>query len=573
MVLCSLNRTFAVENLYTMRKTVHYIILLTLVLSACTSPSHEAMRQRLKYVSDCNRADTVFTERWLPTVDSLVTYFDRHGSANDRMMAHYVQGRVYHDMGEAPQALECYQKAAEQADTTSSDCDYRQLSRIYGQTAHLFLQQNLPANAQSELVEASVNALRAGDTITYISCLEQTVMALYEQQRFEQATDMGGTIFSLYTQAGDTVRAYGCLPLFIMSALRSNNVEVARKWLDLYEKESGFVDDHKHVQEGHEVYYALKGKHELLRGEYVKAEKDFRMLIGSTKRQDLLLKAFQGLYEAYHGLHMTDSMGKYAVLYSQYNDSTTMALRSKELQQQELLYNYSHSQETAALMSAKAAKSQMNLLVVLLSIAVLLFLVSLLFTHYWIRLKSKIKRANFSYFSHLMLYIREQMKLQVMLDSDERDHKAIDGQQEIVDNLKIQMGTYHDPKMEVWDVDDMLLNNRIILHFHELAVLGKKPDMNEWTEFRQCINYQLPGFLTLVGKMAEIGIQETNVCLLVKLLFTPSEICALLNIRPQTLTNIRARLLLKMFGKQGGAKEFDNEIKQLTPTKMETGKG
>ncbi|MBQ6193233.1 MAG: hypothetical protein IJK43_02195, partial [Prevotella sp.] len=101
-------------------------ILITLVifaLTACTSPGHEAMRQRLKYVSDCNRADTVFTERWLTTVDSLVAYFDRHGAANDRMMAHYVQGRVYHDMGEAPQALECYQKAAEQADTTSSDCD------------------------------------------------------------------------------------------------------------------------------------------------------------------------------------------------------------------------------------------------------------------------------------------------------------------------------------------------------------------------------------------------------------------------------------------------------------------
>ena len=98
------------------------LILVLFALTACTT-DHEAMRQRLKYVSDCNRADTVFTERWLPTVDSLVAYFNRHGSANERMMAHYVQGRVYHDMGEAPQALECYQRAAEQADTTGSDCD------------------------------------------------------------------------------------------------------------------------------------------------------------------------------------------------------------------------------------------------------------------------------------------------------------------------------------------------------------------------------------------------------------------------------------------------------------------
>ena len=151
MVLSSLNRIFAVENLYTMRKIVHYIILLTLVLSACTSPSHEAMRQRLQYVRDCNRADTVFSEAWLPTVDSLVIYFDYHGSANDRMMAHYVQGRVYHDLGEAPQALECYQKAAEQADTTSSDCDLYTLTAIYSQMADLFDAQYLPDDEMQAL--------------------------------------------------------------------------------------------------------------------------------------------------------------------------------------------------------------------------------------------------------------------------------------------------------------------------------------------------------------------------------------------------------------------------------------
>ena len=92
------------------------IFLVLTVLASCTDK--EAMRQRLDYVSQCNRADTVFTEAWLPTVDSLVNYFDRHGNANERMMAHYLQGRVYFDIGDAPQALECYQQAIEKADTT-----------------------------------------------------------------------------------------------------------------------------------------------------------------------------------------------------------------------------------------------------------------------------------------------------------------------------------------------------------------------------------------------------------------------------------------------------------------------
>ena len=136
------------------------LILVLFALTACTT-DHEAMQQRLKYVSDCNRADTVFTERWLPTVDSLVSYFDRHGSANDRMMAHYVQGRVYHDMGEAPQALECYQKAAEQADTTSNDCDFYTLSSVYSQLATVFYRQLLLSNEIDARKKASHYAFLA----------------------------------------------------------------------------------------------------------------------------------------------------------------------------------------------------------------------------------------------------------------------------------------------------------------------------------------------------------------------------------------------------------------------------
>ena len=30
-----------------------------------------AMRERIEYLSQCNRADTVFTEAWLPTIDSV----------------------------------------------------------------------------------------------------------------------------------------------------------------------------------------------------------------------------------------------------------------------------------------------------------------------------------------------------------------------------------------------------------------------------------------------------------------------------------------------------------------------
>ena len=48
---------------------------------------------------------------------------------------------------------------------------------------------------------------------------------------------------------------------------------------------------------------------------------------------------------------------------------------------------------------------------------------------------------------------------------------------------------------------------------------------------------------------------------------SPSEICSLLDLKPQALTNMRTRLLWKLFRKRGGAKDFDLEIRRMVPPK------
>ena len=77
----------------------------------------------------------------------LADWFDRHGSANEQMLAHYLLGRCYADMHEAPMALHCYQEAISRADTTTADCDFAQLSRVYGQSATIFYKQGLYRNS------------------------------------------------------------------------------------------------------------------------------------------------------------------------------------------------------------------------------------------------------------------------------------------------------------------------------------------------------------------------------------------------------------------------------------------
>ena len=68
------------------------------------------MMQRLNAQNKC---DTIFRSDSIAKI--LVDYYSHHGTSNQRMLANYLAGRVYYDMGELPYALQFYQDAAEAA--------------------------------------------------------------------------------------------------------------------------------------------------------------------------------------------------------------------------------------------------------------------------------------------------------------------------------------------------------------------------------------------------------------------------------------------------------------------------
>ena len=102
---------------------------------------HFKMQYQLHRINTYNKLDSTF--RSTKEAQELADYFKENGTANEQMLAYYLLGRTYYDTHEAPMALRCFQIASEKADTTSDDCDYRQLSRIYGQMSNIFYQQNL----------------------------------------------------------------------------------------------------------------------------------------------------------------------------------------------------------------------------------------------------------------------------------------------------------------------------------------------------------------------------------------------------------------------------------------------
>lgn len=146
------------------------IVAAVCLMMSCTGNKAQ-MLQQLEELEATNRAGKELLNDSL--AEELVDYFDRHGSSNERMRSRYMLGRTYYFMGELPRALEIYNEAADCADTTAVDCNYKVLSRIHAQKAVIFHLQIQPRSQLKELRLAEYYAWKEKDTLQAIECYAQ----------------------------------------------------------------------------------------------------------------------------------------------------------------------------------------------------------------------------------------------------------------------------------------------------------------------------------------------------------------------------------------------------------------
>ena len=165
---------------------IPFALLFLLAFSACRPGRHAEMRRDLAALQALNQADSVLTDDSLAL--ALADYFDRHGTPNEQMEAHYLLGRTHADRGEAPAALAAYHDAIDRADTTAEDCDYGQLCRVYIQMAYLFYQQMLIPE-QIECLNTAIDySQKTGDSILELNARS------YKMAAFDRKGDVDSVI-------------------------------------------------------------------------------------------------------------------------------------------------------------------------------------------------------------------------------------------------------------------------------------------------------------------------------------------------------------------------------------------
>jgi hypothetical protein len=189
-------------------------------------------------------------------------YYDPHGTANERMTAHYLLGCVYRDLGEAPHAVDCYLDAISQADTTAKDCDFYTLSAVYSQMANLYHKQLLLSYEIEARKQASHFAFLLKDTFHAIYNLDKSASAYILLNKTDSAEIILNDVQKQYLKNGYVQDALqSSTKLMFLYTGKDEKIKDLKKLIDKYEEESDLFDYKRDIHSSKRQYYYYKGNY------------------------------------------------------------------------------------------------------------------------------------------------------------------------------------------------------------------------------------------------------------------------------------------------------------------------
>ena len=519
----------------------------------------QRMRYDLLYHKAMNKAYIDFTSD--STMLAVVDYYEHHGTANDRMLAYYILGCVYRDMHEAPMALEYYNKATEQADTAAQDCDYATLCRVYSQMGVLFSKQYLPYQELFSFEKATHYAYKAHDTLNAIRYYYNKTGAYTYLDNEDSAIIVNTRAAELfrkhgYDRAADI--AFGCNYVYY---LKRNNIDKAKKAFEAYNR-ANFVGN-QNYEDSYAFLLYEKGLFFLqtnqLDSAYCKLNESLKFS-KSFSNKAIITKTLAQYYLKSNNPILA---AKYAMKSTEYNDSDLVRVRKTQLHQLQAMYDYSRNKRLAMVAEQKSEKRIMVIYVVILC-SIILFCLSIFI--YKLQMNKKNHRISLIqqlYNDSLLKLQSNQRELQRVKDLNELE--VIQQKEEVIMNLK---NTIKDIREKfsgslLTDTDIILQNSAIFRKIQFITLHPKEKLSNEdWIELSDLIEQLIPSFPQMLkNRLTE---KEYHICLLIRLHISPSSISNLVGLSNSGVSLSRKRMLEKVCGKDGTAKDFDKFILSLS---------
>ena len=550
------------------------------------------MRHLLLRSNAQNKAYVDFTSDSIGCL--LVDYYNAHGTPNERMLAHYIKGCAYRDMGDQPASLRCYNDAVAAADTSATDCNYDQLSIIYGQIADIFDRRAMPDNALQAYEYAERYAWKAKDTINVFTIWGNKSNALINQGRIQEALRIKEAAAEGFRAMGYSQYAAQVMGLCIKWYALQGKSNKAKAAMDEYENHSGYFRENGDIEPGREDYYHIKGTYYYEKGDMDSAQYFFRKLRENTKSRNGQYLSSCGLTQLYHWMGKHDSVAKYALQALVHSDTLYNIGAAENLQNAQAMYNYDRHQEKALrkeLETKDMEISRRNWIIA----GVLLLSIIVFFWRKQIRLKKSelrtANRKNTQLSTQLHTANEENAQLNTQLDANNlkiaqlneqisekgqlikqlnevinqnaTDLQLKEQMQQTIAILQERVAAYLKEKEIHSRTHNLntLQQQPVVKHFTELAN-GRTayPTYKDWHTLYPLVEEFYPQLAVL---RKDISDAEYQICVLTKLGFRLSDIGHLTHLDNNNLCVMRTRLLTKLFHTKGGTSMFDKRIKEL----------
>ena len=535
------------------------VIAILLAFACCTTEAdRNRMRAELDSINQRNRNDQPFTAA---DVQPYVNFFDDHGTPNDRLLAHYLLGRAYHEHGEAPMALQCYQDALDCADTLSTDCDYSQLARVYAQMAQIFYEQGLYRQELDHIQLSVKHALEGKDTLAALMSYEQESQAYRNLNMPDSLLYICEHVSQLYRKYGYTNYAARALFHTLRTFVLRKEFDKVRKNIQIYESESGYFDSHGNIQKGREIYYKIKGLYYLHTNVLDSAEYYFRKELRDGKDFGNQNSAANGLALLYNKTHKPDSAAKYAIYAYTMLDSVYAQRTPKEVERIQALYDYTRHQKIAH-QEQKKANQRTIIIWICVGIIIVICLLAFIIIRELTRKKKTVEQKYMQSQSVIEQAQRDIVKLKT---NAEINKELISEKEQIIREQETIMKSLlrHDSNSQSL-ADRKLIDTDIYKRFEQLSTKGQQPTQEEWEQIEQQIFFCYPGFKDLLSKHGSaINDKEYKTCLLIRIGIKPTNISSMLGVASSYITELRTKMLQKLFGMSGSSKSFDKLLKTI----------
>ena len=504
----------------------------------------QRMRHSLLTMKAQNKAYVPFTSDSL--ANDLVSYYDRHGSPNDRLLSRYLLGCVYRDLHEAPHAVDCYLDAISQADTTATECDFYTLECAYSQLADTYHNQLLLTNEIEARKKASYYAFRANQTqwgIYNQAMLSNTYILMNKK---DSAEIILRSVLEQYRKHGYIQQALRIsrtlMHLYIDNPL---HLAEAKALMDQFEAESELFDEHHELPPSQRHYYSYKGKYYESLNVLDSAEYYYRKIYRPNMTYVQKDPMYRGLLSIFKKRHQADSIAKYAQLYGEANDSS-IAKKDQELTaQMASLYNYNRNQKIAEQEKQESRKARSLLVLVI----VIFIGCAILIIRKRKERKDELRMLNQSL---LKMKIEREGITKELEKIKANDYESLIVQKErkeeelnsVIVSLQRQIG-----QADLEDHIHQLTGSDIVKAFNEKKLYKQgvaSPTKKEWKLLEQQFRKDMPATSAMLGK-AGLSPMELRICILFIIGFDDKDVNTIFYSTPQTISKAKRHANNKLF--------------------------